>query len=211
MRCDRYEEYELGKIGEEDFRQHLERCSICQKRAEEDARLMGLAKSLKQPVNAPWLWTRIQSRLEEEQRRAEKPGIRFLGKAVPVLRFAVVLVVGIALGVVFWPRSENGESRLLADSSIEKVEKREKAYMDAIVELEKKAQPKMAEMDIELALLYRDRLETIDAQIERCKEALVENPANAHIRRYMLTALQDKKETLKEILQTSTFPKSQHS
>ena len=58
-------------------------------------------------------------------------------------------------------------------------------------------------MNVELMLLYRDRLETIDDQIEQCREALSENPANAHIRRYMLAALQDKKETLKELLETN--------
>jgi hypothetical protein len=57
----------------------------------------------------------------------------------------------------------------------------------------------MANMNIELMLLYRDRLETIDDQIDRCREALLENPANTHIRRYMLAALQDKKDTLTEL------------
>jgi hypothetical protein len=51
-----------------------------------------------------------------------------------------------------------------------------------------------------MMLLYRDKLETIDAQIERCKEALALNPASAHIRRYLLAALQDKKGTLAELL-----------
>jgi hypothetical protein len=60
----------------------------------------------------------------------------------------------------------------------------------------------MADMNLELMLLYRDRLETIDDQIEQCREALSENPGNAHIRRYMLAALQDKKQTLKELLES---------
>jgi hypothetical protein len=47
--------------------------------------------------------------------------------------------------------------------------------------------------------LYRERLETIDAQIERCRRALELNPASAHIRRYMLAALQDKTLTLIQI------------
>jgi hypothetical protein len=71
--------------------------------------------------------------------------------------------------------------------------------MKAIEELEKQTIPRMASMNIELMLLYRDRLETIDDQIKRCREALSENPANTHIRRYMLAALQDKKETLMEL------------
>ena len=63
------------------------------------------------------------------------------------------------------------------------------------------AKPKFSQLDFELMLLYQDRLETIDSQIERCKDALENNPANAHIRRYLLAALQDKKEMLREILE----------
>ncbi len=97
-------------------------------------------------------------------------------------------------------KTEGQESGLLAGSALERVEKLEREYVQAIRELEKEATPHMAQLDMELMLLYRDRLETIDAQIERCQEALETNPANAHIRRYLLTALQDKKETLVEIV-----------
>jgi len=58
----------------------------------------------------------------------------------------------------------------------------------------------MAGLDLELDSLYRDRLGTIDAQIARCREALKSNPANAHIRRYLMAALRDKRETLTEVL-----------
>ena len=65
------------------------------------------------------------------------------------------------------------------------------------------ARPQMADLDLELLFLYRDRLETIDEQIAQCKEALSSNSGNAHIRRYMLAAFQDKKDTLREIVKTS--------
>jgi predicted metal-dependent hydrolase len=55
-------------------------------------------------------------------------------------------------------------------------------------------------LDLELEFLYRERLEVIDAQIAKCREAVAANPANAHIRRYLMAALQDKKETLAEVL-----------
>jgi hypothetical protein len=66
--------------------------------------------------------------------------------------------------------------------------------------LEEKAQSHMQNMDIQLMLLYKDRLAIIDNQIHECKEAMEQNPANTHIRNYMLAALQDKKETLSELL-----------
>ena len=79
----------------------------------------------------------------------------------------------------------------------------EKEYEKAIAELEKLTIPLVANADTDLMLLYRDKLETIDIQIERCKEALKHNGADAHIRRYLLTAYQDKKETLIELLEIS--------
>jgi hypothetical protein len=55
--------------------------------------------------------------------------------------------------------------------------------------------------DAELILRYRDRLETIDSQIRRCRTVLARDGANAHVRRYLMTAYQDKKETLTRLLQ----------
>jgi hypothetical protein len=87
----------------------------------------------------------------------------------------------------------------LEGAALEKVEQKEREYAAAIAELERVTSSQMAKLDLELMLLYRDRLETIDAQIARCREALATNPGNAHIRRYLLAALQDKTETLREL------------
>jgi len=48
--------------------------------------------------------------------------------------------------------------------------------------------------------LYRDKLAAIDAQIDKCREALDSNPGNAHIRQYLLAALQDKRQALADVL-----------
>ena len=58
----------------------------------------------------------------------------------------------------------------------------------------------MADLNLDFVFLYRTRLETIDAQIVQCREALALNPANAHIRRYLIAALKEKKDTLAEVL-----------
>jgi hypothetical protein len=55
-------------------------------------------------------------------------------------------------------------------------------------------------MDIQMMSLYRDKLAVIDAQIGKCRDALDSNPGNAHIRRYLLAALQDKHQTLADML-----------
>ena len=200
MNCVWYEKHELGKIDKEVFEQHLKTCPVCQKTVSADERVANLARTEEPAPLSPWLGTRIEAALEEERERAEKVRLAWWGRAVPALRFAVVLFVGVVLGVALWPRLNGVDAKLLADSALERVERRERAYVDAIAELEERVQPKLARMDVDLMLLYRDRLETIDAQIAQCREALEENPASAHIRRYMLAALQDKKETLRELL-----------
>ena len=201
MSCHKFKKYELGKIEEREFKNHLKGCATCQSEMKQDAWLMSLAKSLKQPVKAPFLWGRIENTLREEKRARESTRVKdYRWRLFPALSYAVIFLMVISIGLYFLLIQKTREPRLLAQKALIKVEKKESEYMEAIVELEERVLTKMANLNLELMLLYRDRLETIDDQIESCKEALGKNPANAHIRRYMLAALQDKKETLNEIL-----------
>jgi hypothetical protein len=179
--------------------------------------------SLRDRVDDAGLWDRIEAGLlakgvgkgeaaEPIEVRDRKPGfLSRLLKLVPgpghpaFARTAGVAALAlVAVGLASWflfirPPSETA-SGLMADAALARVETEEREYTAAIRDLEAKAEPKLAEMDFSLMALYRDRLETIDSQIERCREAIDQNPWNAHIRKYMLAALQDKKETLGRIL-----------
>ena len=201
MSCDRFEAFELGCIDADAFQEHLKDCTDCQVAAAEDTALMTRIQELKEPVESPWLWSRIEAHLEEEW-EAGKSHARFpvFGRMKPVFRFASVLVLGVVIGMVIFRGPGLGDVNLLTSASLKKIERREQAYVRAINALEEKADVQMAGMDVELMLLYRDRLETVEAQIAQCREALEENPGNAHIRQYMLAALRDKKETLEELL-----------
>ncbi|MFP6647776.1 MAG: hypothetical protein VCF24_30080 [Candidatus Latescibacterota bacterium] len=117
---------------------------------------------------------------------------------------AAVLVVGLGLGSFLHERpvgAEDTPSNLYTATALEKVRDRELEYAAEIEELQQVAGARLELMDMELMVLYRDKMETIDTQIARCQQALRRNPANTHIHRYLFLALQDKKETLQEILQ----------
>jgi hypothetical protein len=201
MSCDQFDKFELGNIGEKEFKEHLKECSACQEQVEQEERLMSLVKSLKKPIEAPGLWTRIERTLSEEQQRTEGSWVRKIRwRPIPLIPVAAITFIAICVLLYIWLQPGFGESKLLAQGALEKVEKKEGEYIKAIIDLEKTVLPKMEEFDMELSLLYKDKLETINSQIELCKEALYENPANAHIRRYLLAALQDKKQTLDEIM-----------
>ena len=203
MTCHAYEKFEKGKMEETPFLHHLKVCFSCRQMVEQDERLMKLAKSLNRPIAAPHLWGRIEQRLMEEMPEVKRFKIvNFQRRTFKILRIAAVLVIAVVLGTYFWPEPDIGDSKLLTNSVLNRVERHEKAYMDAIAELEQKAMPRLTQLDVNLMMLYQERLEVIDAQIVLCQEALSRNPANGHIRRYMLAALQDKKETLKEILRS---------
>ncbi len=127
------------------------------------------------------------------------PGHPTLVRTAGAAALALV-AVGLAAWFLFIRPSPGTGSGLMADAALARVETEEREYAAAIEALEAKAGPKLAEMDFSLMALYRDRLETIDAQIERCREAIDRNPWNAHIRKYMLAALQDKRNTLGMVL-----------
>ena len=201
MICDEYRKRELGDLDEERFREHARQCSICQRLLRQDAELMSLAQSLKQPVHAPFLWARIEAGLRAEMERDQRRRLRsFFWNRAALYRIAAVLLVAAGLGGYAYFSPESEPPRLFSRSALERVEKREQEYIQAIEELEREASVQISQMDLDLMLLYRDKIETIDAQIARCQEALRKNPANVHIRRYLLLALQDKKETLQEIV-----------
>lgn len=213
MSCKELERYDRGEIDEAEFARHAAACSLCQQALELDEEIMSLAKSLRQPVEAPRLWSRIEEALRkemaEEKRLApghqmkkksklERPSLRL--RFLRLIPAVAVLLLVVGIGLYFGLRSPAPSSGLLAQKALARVEQKEHEYMKAIQDLEKQALPRMADLNLDLVFLYRTRLETIDAQIEQCREALALNPANAHIRRYLLAALQDKKETLAEVL-----------
>lgn len=213
MSCKELERYDRGEMDEAEFVRHAASCSICQKALELDGEVMSLAKSLRKPVEVPYLWSRIEEALRqemtEEQRLTPEPQIRKEQKRErPSLRWrflrlapaAAALLAVVGVGIYFGLKSPAPSSGLLAQKALARVEQKEHEYMKAIQDLEKQALLRMADLNLDLVFLYRTRLETIDAQIEQCREALALNPANAHIRRYLMAALQDKKETLAEVL-----------
>jgi len=205
MSCNKFKKFEFGKLSQNEFQQHLKTCAVCQEWMKQDTRMLSLAKSLKKPLKSPYLWSRIEESLKEEQQKGIRSEVKDSRRSLlRLLPAAAAVLLIISVGFYFLLKQDTGKSGILTESALAKVEKKEREYIEAIEELEERVLPKMADINLELTLLYRDRLETIDDQIEQCREALAENPANAHIRRYMLAALQDKEHTLKELLRSET-------
>jgi len=213
MNCKELEKYDRGDLDEIEFELHAASCQICRQALQLHREIDSQAKLLRQPISAPHLWDRIDKALQEEKdigpllsqrtstpKELKKERSPFHRKYLRIVTAAAVSLAIIGIGIYFGVKNSAPTSGLLAQKALIRVEQKEQEYQKAIDALEKQAFSQMDDLNLELVFLYRTRLETIDAQIEQCREALVLNPANAHIRGYLMAALQDKKETLVEVL-----------
>jgi len=198
MKCNQYEKFELGNISPSEFELHMKSCSLCREAVHQDEQILHAAAGLNENLQIPDLWPGIELKLKDEQKKNIF--------SFPVLRnhffkIAAAFLIGTSVVTYMYFSPKPEYQTILDTTALQEVEQKENEYIRAINRLEKVALVRMDNFDINLALLYRDKLETIDSQIERCKDALESNPANTHIRRYLLAALDDKKETLREMLQ----------
>jgi len=211
MSCNQFDRHCNGEAADEDFARHARDCAECREQAALDARLDREITALRAPVGADALWERIEASLVREKRMAaekragkrapEGPRlIAFLSRRWPVLIPAGAALLVLAVLGIHDLRKPAAPSGILARSALARVESTEKEYLGAIESLERQARPKIAAMDLQEMSLYKDKLAAIDAQIVKCREALASNQGNAHIRRYLLAALQDKRQTLADVL-----------
>ncbi|MCD6115465.1 hypothetical protein J7K93_00480 [bacterium] len=195
MKCGEFDRYLLGEISGEKFEEHMLTCPECRREYEADKIILAYTKSKSSTENASYLWPGVENAILKETKREQYVNII---RRVVSIAAVVLLVLGISWQIKF--RYSISNSDFLAESALKRVESLEAKYEQAIDDLEKQALPEMQSMDTDLAFLYKDKLETIDKQIRECKNAMRENPGNGRIRRYLLAALKDKKQTLSEMI-----------
>lgn len=201
MSCDRYEKLWLGELTDAEFSEHRAQCQHCEQAATQDLMLEKAAQDLDVPPMSDDLWQRI---VADRPQAKPEPTIHWLKSIIdPRCYTGWKLAAALATVLVLssWqPWRPALTPVLLTEQALARVEQEEQDYLLAIAELEIIANPVIAEADTELLLRYRMRLELIDSQITRCRRALDQDGANAHIRRYILAAYQDKQATLTELL-----------
>lgn len=197
MICELCTNNKLQTLSGKALDKHLRECPYCAQNKTFDEELMQQAAALLPFKPDETLWKRIDQALEKEkQRKAKQPG----GKYKTWLVAASLFMAIISSALILFFRTADTSENILSSAALMKVEISEQSYISAIDDLEEQADSKLSGLETDLLLLYKDKLATIDTQIERCRQAIEQNPGNAHIRRYMLAALQDKKETLSEII-----------
>lgn len=200
MSCIYFQHDSLHTLSETEIKDHIKSCSLCADRVSFENKILQEAHDLT-PINVDKdLWSKIEINLKDKTNSKNIFILFWKHKIVFTAAASLFILASLFTFYFFTPVNSTG---VLSHAAILKVEFSEQNYLQAIEDLEEEAQPILANLEFDLMLLYHDKLETIQTQINLCREAINKNPGNAHIRRYMLAALQDKKETLNEIINYS--------
>ena len=200
MNCHKFEDYLRDQIDLATLNDHIKSCESCRKAYQVDAQIMDRSKKLNENLAIPDLWPSI----EKEIKRKRPVILKFKPRTRLLVTAAATFLIVTTIWLYNSFQTDSSTDRILSQQALEKVREAEENYQDAIRDLENLAYAQLDETTEPLAQLYRNKLSLIDRQIENCQDALESNPANSHIRNYLISALQDKQKTLEDILQLDT-------
>lgn len=197
MSCRFYEKFFLGQITESAFKKHIKRCQECQLMVEQDEQVESMVRDMKNVFHPDVLWNNIESSLIREKEKKERDiGVQRM--TYTILRMAAIIIITILTGIIVNKKYFHSSVQLLSDKSVQQYMSKEKKYMSVIEDLEKNVQFSLSDGNIDKQFRYKEYLETMDSQIRDYHDVLLKNPANAHIRSYLIKALRDKKQILEE-------------
>jgi hypothetical protein len=192
---------------------HAEGCAQCGEELRAWKNLSVAALELREEVESPLLWSRIESSLKE-QVTGEAPANSFwqrLKNWTPfslgwqtALAGALVLALAASGAYLYVHRGAQGindSASLLKSPALREVEKSERVYEQAIEHLEGEAKSQLQNTDSPLVASYREKLMVLDGAIDELRAQAGENPSNAHLRRQLLAMYQEKQQTLQDVLE----------
>ena len=211
MRCRKAHEYISRSIdGELSGRQaarlerHLASCGECRALLEDLRAIASDAARLDAPEPSDKVWKGIRAGLAAANLKPagknlspvrrplfglSVPGLRYAGvAALAVVLVASGLIVGLRLGRQGTPaRSDRGEKYTLA-----KLDEAERHYQQAIKSLSEAFASQKGGLVPQVVELFDRNLAVIDATIQACRRAVLEEPDDLQARSYLLAAYTEK-------------------
>jgi len=191
---------------------HLEHCSGCQKVLKDLQKIISAARNLEEYSPSQGTWRTIQQRLDARKRPSEayatqkKERIPFFSFS-PALRYGLsaAFVMFILTGVVFFSflyRNGRLGFHLKKDQkyTLAKLSEAEHHYQSAIKALMEAVSAQEGDIDPEVADVFRHNLDLIDASINACKQAVLQQPDNIEVQNYLLASYKKKKDLLDEAI-----------
>ena len=183
---------------------HLAACGECRVLREDLRRIVRGAARLETPEPHGTVWQNVRARLEAGtiQPAAEGAAIGrrpLFGLSHPALRFAgaaAVALILVASGLVLGRRLGREEVRLSPEAgeayTLAKLDEAELHYQQAIKALGEAFAAEKGALDPRVAELFDRNLTVIDATIQACRRAVLEEPDDLEARNYLLAAYTQK-------------------
>jgi hypothetical protein len=192
---------------------HAETCAQCGEELSAWKNLSVAAQEMREEVESPLLWSRIETSLKEQAAVVAKTDSFWqrLKDWKPLsigwqtaLAGAMALALAVSGGYVYTHRGtgDGGDTAsLLKSPALREVEKSERNYEQAIEHLEAEAKTQLQSGDSPLVASYREKLMVLDGAIDELRTQAGQNPSNAHLRRQLLAMYQEKQQTLQDVLE----------
>lgn len=201
MSCNNFDLFLQGHLSEENFLKHLDSCQSCQRAYQIDKQIMADSAQLNKEITIPNQWSDINRAISSSSSTEKRKRFSF---SKVLLSAAATLLIVFSLFLLNKNQTAQQSSGILTRKTLEKVKNAEEAYISAINQLENLAGKKLSQIPEPLAQLYNNKLQLINAQIANCRKALEKNPANAHVRKYLLAVLKEKENTLSQIIDSNS-------
>ena len=169
MSCTYYQNDSLHTLSQSEIEDHIKTCSKCAERISFESKIIKEASRLTPISPSTNLWSKIESELEE---KSKPKNVFTLFSKHKFLFAAAASLILLASMSAFYLLTPVGQTGILSQGALVKVEITEQNYLNAIEQLEEDANNVLVVLDTDLMLLYRDKLETIQSQINRCREAI---------------------------------------
>ena len=203
MRCRKaHELISLAVDGELDARRsvrlerHLRGCEECRDVAADLRELVAASPGLRGPEPSEAVWTRIRARLTAPESRPAtvslwaSPALRYAGVAALAL---VMVVAGVIIG-----RRTEGPGISAADQldrqeyTLAKLDEAEGHYQKAIQALGEAFAAQKGALPPQVLEMFERNLTVVDATIQACRQAVLEEPEDLQARSFLLAAYMNK-------------------
>lgn len=179
---------------------HLAACEDCRVLGEDLRRIVAGAAKLETPEPSDRVWLNIRAGLVRESagRAGERSGgLRrpAFGPGLPALRYAGVAAVALVLvvtGVVVGRRLGRGPAPLGPEArekyTLAKLDEAERYYQQAIKSLGEAFTAEKGTLSPQVADFFDRNLSVVDATIQACRRAVLDEPEDLEARNYLLAA-----------------------
>lgn len=182
-----------------ELRAHATQCASCRAELEASEQVAHWAAARRQAWESPALWPSIESALRAGPAR---PRIHFL--PTPRAWAAIAALLVLTVPMVWYARLHHSRpivsDDFLTAQTLQQVESARAAYVQSIEQLNKLAKPALNNDNLRAMAAYRDKLQLLDKAIAETRAAAAGNRLNAQVQAQLAALLQDKQNTLQEVL-----------